>query len=87
MRAEATTASSLYATPQTVATLERRAGLHALALRLRDTRRPAAERTVAAVRDELRAITGVHRLRRHARCITSRASYPGKEYFEQHRRR
>jgi hypothetical protein len=48
---------TLYATPRTVAALSGAPGYTSLAFRLRDNSRPAAERTIAAVRDQLRATT------------------------------
>ncbi len=48
---------TFYATPQTVARLSGTPGYTSLAFRLRDAGRPAAEQTIAAVRDRLRATT------------------------------
>jgi hypothetical protein len=48
---------TFYATPGTVAALSGARGWTSLGLRLDDPSRPAAERTIAAVRDELRART------------------------------
>ncbi len=56
-------------------------GYTSLALRLRDTRRAAAERTVAAVRDELRATTAFTAFD-DLPAIREPGGYPGKENFE-----
>src|SRR4051812_22732665 len=46
---------TFYTNPETVATLSGASGYTSLGFRLRDASRPAAERTVAAIRDQLRA--------------------------------
>ena len=48
---------TFYATPQTVAALSGTPGYTSLGFRLRDSSREAAERTVSAIRSELRATT------------------------------
>ena len=53
--------------PRTVDALSGTPGYTSYALRLNDTSRPAAERTVAAVRAELRAVNGLHGLHDDAR--------------------
>ena len=82
-RRRATTSRSvLRDAARRVAALSGAAGYTSLALRLRDTSRPAAERTVAAVRDQLRATTASPA---STTCPSIRkpGSYPGKEPFEQ----
>src|ERR671911_2028074 len=72
---------TFYATPQTVAALSGARGYTTLALRLRDNSRPAAERTVAAVRDQLRATTAFTAFD-DMPVIQEPGSYPGKADFE-----
>jgi putative ABC transport system permease protein len=72
---------TFYATPQTVATLSGAAGYTSLGFRLRDNSRPAAERTVAAVRDRLRATTAFTAFD-DLPVINEAGSYPGKADFE-----
>lgn len=72
---------TLYASPGTVADLSGAPGVTSLALRLGDARRPAAERTAAAVRERLRAtttFTGFSDLP----LIQEEGTYPGQESFE-----
>jgi putative ABC transport system permease protein len=72
---------TLYATPQTVAGLSGAAGYTSLGLRLHDTSRAAAERTVAAVRDHLRETTAFTTFA-DMPVIQEPGGYPGKESFE-----
>ena len=72
---------TFYAAPQTVAALSGAPGYTSLALRLRDNGRPAAERTVAAVRDQLRATTAFTAFD-DMPVIQEPGSYPGKEGIE-----
>jgi putative ABC transport system permease protein len=72
---------TFYATPQTVATLSGAPGYTSLAFRLRDNRRSAAERTVAAVRDQLRTTTAFTAFD-DLPVINEPGSYPGKADFE-----
>jgi putative ABC transport system permease protein len=72
---------TFYATPQTVATLSGAPGYTSLAFRLRDNSRPAAERTIAAVRDQLRATTAFTAFD-DMPVINEPGSYPGKADFE-----
>jgi putative ABC transport system permease protein len=72
---------TFYATPETVAGLSGASGYTTLALRLRDRSRPAAERTVAAVRDELRATTPFTAFD-DLPVIQEPGSYPGKAGIE-----
>ena len=71
---------TFYATPQTVATLSGAPGYTSLAFRLRDNSRPAAERTIAAVRDRLRATTAFTAFD-DMPVVNEPGSYPGKEDF------
>jgi putative ABC transport system permease protein len=72
---------TLYATPETVATLSGAPGYTSLGLRLRDDSRSAAERTVAAVRGQLRAMTAFTAFD-DMPVINEPGSYPGKADFE-----
>ncbi len=72
---------TLYASARTVAELAGRPGVTSLNLRLRDDSRAAAERTVAAVRDELRARTAFTAYD-DLPTIQEPGSYPGKDGFE-----
>src|SRR5829696_4329628 len=72
---------TFYATSQTVAGLSGAPGYTSLALRLRDNSRPAAERTVAAIRERLRATTAFTAFD-DMPVIQEPASYPGKEGIE-----
>ena len=72
---------TLYATPQTVAALSGVPGYTSLAFRLRDDSRPAAERTVATVRDQLRATTAFTAFD-DMPVVNEPGSYPGKADFE-----
>ena len=72
---------TFYATPQTVATLSGAPGYTSLAFRLRDNSRPAAERTIAAVRDQLRATTAFTAFD-DMPVVNEPGSYPGKADFE-----
>jgi len=69
---------TFYATPQTVAALSGETGYTSLGFRLRDNSRPAAERTVAAVRDELRATTTFTAFD-DLPVVQEAGSYPGKD--------
>ncbi len=64
----------------TVARLSGTAGFTSLGLRLDDASRPAAERTVAALRDELRATTTFTAFD-DLPVIQEEGSYPGKDEF------
>lgn len=72
---------TFYATTGTVADLTGRPGFTTLGLRLRDNSRRAAERTIAAVRDELRARTSFAAFD-DLPVIQEPGGYPGKEGFE-----
>jgi putative ABC transport system permease protein len=72
---------TFYATPQTVATLSGAPGYTSLAFRLRDNSRPAAERTIGAVRDQLRATTAFTAFD-DMPVVNEPGSYPGKADFE-----
>jgi putative ABC transport system permease protein len=72
---------TFYATPQTVTALSGAQGYTTLGFRLRDNSRPAAERTVAAVRDQLRATTAFTAFDDLPR-IQEPGTYPGKDGFE-----
>jgi putative ABC transport system permease protein len=72
---------TFYAAPETVAALSGAAGYTSLGLRLARADRPAAEQTIAAVRDELRATTDF-RAFSDLPVIQEPGSYPGKENFE-----
>ncbi|MBJ7455867.1 MAG: FtsX-like permease family protein, partial [Thermoleophilia bacterium] len=72
---------TLYATTRTVSELAGRPGVTSLSLRLRDDSRAAAERTIAAVRDELRARTAFTAFD-DLPTIQEPGGYPGKEGFE-----
>ena len=69
---------TFYATPQTVTALSGARGYTSLAFRLHDNGRAAAERTVAAVRDHLRATTAFTGFSDRP-LIQQPGSYPGKE--------
>ena len=72
---------TFYSTPQTVAALSGAPGYTTLGFRLRDNSRPAAERTVAAVRDQLRATTTFTAFDDLPQ-IQEPGTYPGKDGFE-----
>jgi len=72
---------TFYATPETVAALSGAPGYTTLGFRLRDTSRPAAEHTVAAVRDHLRATTAFTAFD-DMPVIQEPGGYPGKAGFE-----
>ena len=72
---------TFYATPATVAELSGASGYTSLAIRLRDDSRPAAERTIAAVRDQLRATTAFTTFD-DMPLIQEPGSYPGQEGIE-----
>jgi putative ABC transport system permease protein len=72
---------TFYATPETVAALSGAPGYTSLALRLRDNSRPAAESTVEAVRDQLRA-TSAFTAFDDMPLIQEPGSYPGKDGIE-----
>jgi len=72
---------TFYATPETVATLSGAPGYTSLGFRLRDNSRPAAEQTIAAVRDQLRATTAFTAFD-DLPVINEPGSYPGKTDFE-----
>jgi putative ABC transport system permease protein len=69
---------TFYATPETVADLSGSSGYTSLAFRLDDAGRAAADRTVAAVREHLRATTAFTGFN-DMPLIQERGSYPGKE--------
>ena len=72
---------TFYAPAQTVASIAGSDGYTSLGLRLNDASRGAAERTVAAVRDQLRATTGFTAFG-DLPTIREPGSYPGKADFE-----
>jgi putative ABC transport system permease protein len=72
---------TFFATPQTVAALRGTTGYTSLGLRLRDAGRPAVDRTVAAVRDELRA-TASFKAFDDLPLVQEPGTYPGKENIE-----
>lgn len=72
--------TTFYADLRTVARLSGAAGYTSLGLRLRDDSRAAAERTVAALRDELRATTAFTAFD-DLPVIQEPGAYPGKEEF------
>lgn len=69
-----------YATPDTVADLRGEPGTTMLALRLRDPSRASAERTAAAVRDELRSVPGFTGFADYPE-VREDGDYPGKDLF------
>jgi len=71
-----------YATSETVAALSGTRGYTMLAIRLQDTSRAAAQRTAAAVRDELRGVPGFTGFADYPE-IRAAGDYPGKELFGQ----
>lgn len=71
-----------YATPETVARLSGDPGTTMLAMRLRDTSRPAAERTAEEVRRRLAGVPGFTGFADYPE-IRAAGEYPGKELFEQ----
>ncbi|UUY04269.1 FtsX-like permease family protein [Svornostia abyssi] len=71
-----------YATPETVARLSGAPGTTMLAMRLRDTSRPAAERTAAEVRSRLAGVDGFTGFADYPE-IRAAGEYPGKALFEQ----
>ncbi|HEX6024503.1 MAG TPA: FtsX-like permease family protein [Solirubrobacter sp.] len=72
---------TFYATTDTVAALSGAPGYTSLGLRLRDPSRPAAERTVAALRDALRETTAFTAFD-DLPAIREARGYPGKEQIE-----
>src|SRR5205814_10668081 len=72
---------TFYADLNTVSRLSGSTGYTSLGFRLRDNSRPAAERTVAAVRTELRATTSF-RAFDDMPVIQDPGGYPGKSEFE-----
>ena len=72
---------TFYADMKTVSALSGATGYTSLGFRLRDNSRPAAERTVAAVRNELRASTAF-RAFDDMPVIQDPGGYPGKSEFE-----
>jgi putative ABC transport system permease protein len=72
---------TFYTDTGTVARLSGASGFTSLGFRLRDNTRPAAERTVAAVRDELRAHTTFAAFD-DMPVIQDPGGYPGKEEFD-----
>ena len=71
-----------YATSKTVTALSGAPGYTMLAMRLRDSSRSAAERTAAAVRDQLRSVKGFSGFADYPE-IRSAGDYPGKQVFGQ----
>jgi putative ABC transport system permease protein len=71
-----------YATPQTLSALSGTPGYTMLAMRLRDTSRPAAQRTAAAVAGALGAVKGFTGFADYPE-IRTPGDYPGKEMFGQ----
>jgi putative ABC transport system permease protein len=74
--------ATFYATAQTVDTLSGTPGYTSYALRLRDTSVPAVDRTVAAVREQLRSVKGFGAFSAIP-AIRKPGDYPGKEGFNQ----
>ena len=72
---------TFYADTKTVSALSGATGYTSLGFRLRDNSRPAAERTVAAIRNELRAGTSF-RAFDDMPVIQDPGGYPGKSEFE-----
>ena len=72
---------TFYATPETVTALSGAQGYTTLGFGLRDNSRPAAERTVAAVREQLRATTAFTAFDDLPQ-IQEPGTYPGKDGFE-----
>jgi ABC-type antimicrobial peptide transport system permease subunit len=72
---------TFYAPAETVASIAGVDGYTSLAFRLQDASRPAAERTVAAVREHLRATTDFTAFG-DLPTIRGPGSYPGKDDFE-----
>ena len=72
---------TFYTTTETVAALSGTPGYTSLGLRLRDAGLPAAERTIAAVREQLRADTGFRGFT-DLPVIQEPGSYPGKADFD-----
>jgi putative ABC transport system permease protein len=73
--------TTFYAPAETVASIAGVEGYTSLAFRLRDADRAAAERTVAAVRDQLRATTGFAAFA-DLPAIREPGTYPGKAEFD-----
>lgn len=71
-----------YSTPRTLTGLRVAPGYTMLALRLRDTSRAAAERTAAAVQNELRTVKGFTGFADYPE-IRTHGDYPGKQLFGQ----
>jgi putative ABC transport system permease protein len=74
--------ATFYATAQTVDALSGTPGYTSYALRLRDTSGPAVDRTVAAVREQLRSVKGFSAFSAIP-AIRKPGDYPGKEGFNQ----
>jgi len=74
--------ATFYASPATVATLSGDRGYTWFGLRLRDPSAAAADRTVAAVREELRDVKGFEGFS-ELPAVRKPGEYPGKEVFEQ----
>jgi putative ABC transport system permease protein len=74
--------ATFYASPATVEALSGERGYTWLGLRLRDTSEAAADRTVAAVREELRGVSGFEGFT-ELPTLRKPGEYPGKEVFEQ----
>jgi putative ABC transport system permease protein len=72
---------TFYATPQAIAGLSGTPGYTSLGFRLRDNSREAAERTVTAIRDELRATT-TFTAYDNLPVFQEPGSYPGQASFE-----
>ena len=71
-----------YATPKTLTALTGTPGYTMLAMRLRDTSRAAAERTAAAVGNELRSVKGFAGFADYPE-IRTHGDFPGKQMFGQ----
>jgi putative ABC transport system permease protein len=74
--------ATFYASPATVAALSGTRGYTYFGLRLRDSGRAAADRTVAAVRAELRGVKGFTGFSQLP-AVRKAGDYPGKDVFEQ----
>jgi putative ABC transport system permease protein len=74
--------ATFYASPETVAALSGTEGYTYLGLRLRDSSQAAADRTVAAVRSELRGVKGFTGFSQLP-AVRKAGEYPGKDVFEQ----
>ena len=74
--------AAFYASPETVTALSGDRGYTWLGLRLRDPSAAAADRTIAAVRNELRGVKGFEGFTQLP-AVRKAGEYPGKAVFEQ----